>query len=174
MYTEIVRRRGHEICPLLFFLPMTETIDKIKAMLEPLLEGTDIFVTDIRIKPTNNIKIFLDADEGLSVEKSAKTNRKLYYLIEESGMFPDGDYSLEVSSPGIDEPLTSHRQYLKNIGRTVAVTVGGEEELEMIGVLRAVDEIGLLLEMTDKKKKTKTEAAIPHENIKKIVVQIVF
>ena len=46
----------------------------------------------------------------------------LYKDIGRNGMFPGGDFSLEVSSPGLDEPLKLHRQYLKNIGRYVEVT----------------------------------------------------
>src|SRR5690606_37903099 len=101
---------------------MTEVLEKITDMVSPLLEGTDMFITGIHIKPTNNIKLYLDADSGLSIEKSATINRKLYKLIEAEGMFPDGDFSLEVSSPGIDEPLVSIRQYVKNTGRTLLVT----------------------------------------------------
>ena len=42
---------------------------------------------------------------GLGIEKCIKINRALYKIMEEMGMYPDGDFSLEVSSPGIDEPL---------------------------------------------------------------------
>jgi ribosome maturation factor RimP len=146
--------------------------DKIEAMVLPLLEDTDIFLTDIRIKPTNNIKVFLDADGGLSIEKSAKVNRRLRALLDESGMFPDGDYSLEVSSPGIDEPLTSLRQYKKNIGRTVEVTP--HEGPAVIGVMKEVTEDAVVLEVKiPKKKETKTEV-VPLDQIKQTVVQVVF
>ncbi len=152
---------------------MEDILEKVQAFLNPLLEGTDIFVVNLKIKPTNNIKVFLDADGGLSIDKSAKVNRKLYALIEESGMFPEGDFSLEVSSPGVDEPLNSVRQYKKNIGRTVAVTLT-EEEAEKIGVLKEVGEEGIVLEVKNPKKKEVSTVNIPFTAIKKIVVQIVF
>lgn len=155
------------------FLPMAEVLDKIRAYLEPLLEGSDMFVVNLRIKPTNNIKVFLDADTGLSIDKSARVNRKLYALIEENGLFPDGDFSLEVSSPGVDEPLTSVRQYKKNIGRTVAVTPAAEGA-DITGVLKTVTEDGIVLEVALPKKKESTTQEIPFTDIKKIVVQIVF
>src|ERR1700756_2574884 len=117
---------------------MTEVLDKIKELLEPLLEGSDMFMVNIRIKPINNIKVFLDADSGLAIEKIATVNRKLYSAIETAQMFPDGDFSLEVSSPGVDEPLLEMRQYKKNIGRKVAITSG--EDLEQVGVLKEVKE----------------------------------
>ena len=97
-------------------------IKDISKLLEPLIEG-DVFLVEIKIKPTNNIKLFLDADSGMSIEKCIRVNRALYKKIEESGLFPNGDFSLEVSSPGVDEPLKLHRQYIKNIGRSVEATL---------------------------------------------------
>jgi ribosome maturation factor RimP len=152
---------------------MAEVLDQIRDFLEPLLEGTDMFIVNMKIKPTNNIKVFLDADGGLSIDKSAKVNRGLYARIEESGLFPDGDFSLEVSSPGVDEPLTSVRQYKKNIGRTVAVTLT-EEGQEKTGVLKEVKEEEIVLETKIPKKKETKQEVIPFTDIKKIVVQIVF
>lgn len=152
---------------------MSAVLDQIKNFLQPLLEDTDMFLVNMKIKPTNNIKIFLDADDGLSVDKSAKINRKLYALIEESGMFPDGDFSLEVSSPGVDEPLTGMRQYKKNIGRTVAVTPQ-DDGADTVGVLKEVGEEQIVLEVKIPKKKETTTVAIPFADIKKLVVQIVF
>ena len=155
------------------FLSMGEVIAQINTFLEPLLEGTDVFVVNIKIKPTNNIKVFLDADSGMSIDKCIKVNRKLYSAIEESGMFPDGDFSLEVSSPGVDEPLTSERQYRKNIGRTVAVTPVAEGP-ETVGVLKEVKEDALVLDVKVGKKKEMTTVEVPLAEVKTIVVQVVF
>jgi ribosome maturation factor RimP len=155
------------------FLLMSDVIEQVSGLLEPLLEGTDIFLVNIKLKPTNNIKVFLDADGGMSIDKCAKINRKLYNLIEEREMFPGGDFSLEVSSPGVDEPLVSGRQYQKNIGRTVAVTTG-DDPAEKIGVLKAVEEDKIVLEVKIPKKKETSILEIPQSDIKKVVVQIVF
>ncbi len=148
----------------------TET--KIEQLLLPLLEGSDMFLTSIKIKPTNNIKVYLDADEGLNVSKSAGINRKLYHLIEEAQLFPDGDYSLEVSSPGIDEPLMSMRQYLKNIGRTVEVTP--IEGKEILGILKEVTEEKVVIAEKIPKKKETNDVEVPFSFIKKTIVQVTF
>lgn len=131
-----------------------------------------MFIVNIKIKPTNNIKLFLDADSGLSVSKSAEVNRKLYKLIEAEGWFPEGDFSLEVSSPGVDEPLTGERQYKKNVGRTVLVTP--VEGKDILGVLKEVKENEIVLEVKVPKKKETVMVDIPLSDIKKIVVQIIF
>ncbi|NBX26725.1 MAG: ribosome maturation factor [Chitinophagia bacterium] len=151
---------------------MQEMISKIEALLAPLLEGTDMFVTNLQIEPGNNIKLFLDADEGLNVQKSVSINRQLVAQIDELGWYPNGDYSLEVSSPGVDEPLRSVRQYQKNIGRTLAVT--NVEDLEQIGVLKAVTEVGISLEVKINKKKETALVEMPFENIKQSIVQVIF
>jgi ribosome maturation factor RimP len=151
---------------------MQEMISKIEALLAPLLEGTDMFVTNLQIEPGNNIKLFLDADEGLNVQKSVSINRQLVAQIDELGWYPNGDYSLEVSSPGVDEPLRSIRQYKKNIGRTLAVT--NVEDLEQIGVLKAVTEVGISLEVKINKKKETALVELPFENIKQSIVQVIF
>jgi ribosome maturation factor RimP len=150
-------------------------IEQIRTLTEPLLEGTDMFIVNIKIKPTNNIKLYLDADSGLNIAKSASVNRKLAALIEESGMFPDGDFSLEVSSPGVDEPLVSMRQYKKNVGRTVLITYHNEETPETLGVLKEITEDEkLVLEVKVGKKKEIQQVEIPVADIKKTVVQIIF
>jgi ribosome maturation factor RimP len=101
------------------------------------LKGSEeLFLVEVKVIPGNNIKVFLDADNGITIDKCIKVNRALYNQIEESDLFPNGDFSLEVSSPGVEEPLKLHRQYKKNIGRTVEVTMndGTKKEGKLTGV----------------------------------------
>src|SRR5436190_11002020 len=110
-------------------------IQAVEKLIGPLLQD-DIFLVSIKIKPTNNIKIYLDADGGLGIEKCIKINRALYKIMDEMGMYPDGDFSLEVSSPGLEEPLKLLRQYKKNIGRDVEVITN--DEVKKAGKLTTV------------------------------------
>jgi ribosome maturation factor RimP len=104
----------------------------------------DVFLVEVKVLPGNNIKVFLDADNGITIEKCIKVNRALYNQIEESSVFPNGDFSLEVSSPGVDEPLRLHRQYKKNIGRTVEVMMNDGTKKE--GRLTEVNDEELIIE----------------------------
>ena len=134
----------------------------------------DIFLVEIRVKPTNNVKVYLDADSGLGIEKCIRINRALYKAIEENNIFLEGDFSLEVSSPGIDEPLKLHRQYVKNIGRDVEVTL--KDESKKSGKLVAVNDEAIEIEFKEGKNKkavVKLET-IAMETIKQIKVQIKF
>lgn len=152
---------------------MAEIIETVYSLLEPLLEGTDIFIVNIKVKPINNIKVYLDADSGFSIDKCTSVNRRLYALMEERQLFPAGDYSLEVSSPGVDEPLQQKRQYKKNVGRKVLVT--DKEDKEKTGLLKEVTDEHIVLEIKSKKaKEAPVMAEIPFTDIKKTVVQIIF
>ena len=132
------------------------------------------FLVDIWIKPTNNIKVFIDADEGIILSLLIEYNRKLYKKLEESGLFPDGDFSLEVSSPGLDEPLKLFRQYKKNVGRYVDVTRIDSSKVE--GRLIEATEDGILVETETgkgKKKETRQESIL-FDDIKSTKIQIKF
>ena len=152
----------------------TETnAETVKRILLTLLYD-DIFFVDMKVKPTNNIKIFLDADSGLGIEKCIKINRRLYRQVEEMGFYPEGDFSLEVSSPGIDEPLKLLRQYVKNIGRSVEVTLNDDTIKE--GILLEAVEDQIVIETSEGKNKKAVTTQIPvlFTDIKQTVVQIKF
>lgn len=142
-------------------------------MIGPLLQD-DIFLVSIKIKPTNNIKIYLDADNGLGIEKCIKINRALYKIMEEMGMYPDGDFSLEVSSPGVDEPLKMLRQYKKNAGREVEVTLNDDSKKEG-KLLEANDDVIKIAYTEGKNKKAVNhEIEIPFADIKQTRVKVKF
>ena len=152
---------------------MVLPIEHITNLLAPLLEGTDIFVVSLKIKPTNNIKLYLEADSGFTVEKSISINRRLARAIEATGIFPEGDFSLEVSSPGLDAPLVLHRQYVKNIGKTVSVT--DNNDVVVTGVLTEVNPEAITLSVKPvSKKEVVVNKEISFNNIKKTIVEISF
>jgi ribosome maturation factor RimP len=151
------------------------SIQTIEKLVTGLLDtNEDVFLVSVKIKPTNNIKVFLDADSGLSIDKCIKINRAMYKIIEENGWYPDGNFSLEVSSPGIGEPLLLLRQYKKNIGRPVEVILNDGKIKE--GKLLDADDTSVTIEeTTGKGKKAITQAVvILLDQIKQTTVQIVF
>lgn len=132
-----------------------------------LKDDEDMFLVDIKTLPGNNIKVFLDADSGITIEKCTRINRALYKQIEENNLFPGGNFSLEVSSPGIDEPLKLQRQYKKNIGRSVEVTMN--DEIKKTGELIGVNDNEIMIE--EKEGKTKK---VPDNNRDKKITNILF
>ena len=168
------RERGRSLL-LLYPMNIESQIQTLEHKVEALIASEPgFFLVEIRIKPTNNIKVFIDADQGISIDKLVQLNRKLYKDLEESGLYPDGNFSLEVSSPGLDEPLKMHRQYLKNIGRFVEVMLneGMKKEGKLVTVTNA--EIGLEEEKGKNKKKEIVQHIIPFDQIKTTKIQIKF
>src|SRR5215203_975178 len=147
----------------------------IEGMVNSLLSNHPThFLVEIRIKPTNNIKVFIDADEGVILSDLIEYNRKLYKQLEESELFPNGDFSLEVSSPGLDEPLKLFRQYKKNIGRFVEITLKDSTKKE--GKLVEATEDGVVIETETgkgKKKEIKQESVL-FDQIKNTKIQVKF
>ncbi len=144
-----------------------------KRITDLLKEEPGYFIVEISIKPINNIKVFIDADQGATIDRLTKLNKALYKWTEES-LFPDGNFSLEVSSPGLDEPIKLHRQYVKNIGRFVEVldSEGNNREGKLLNATEA--EI-VIEEIKGKGKKKETiEHRIPFERIKSTKIQIKF
>ena len=150
-------------------------IQTIEQKISSLLEANPAhFLVEVRIKPTNNIKVFIDGDEGVPLSALVQYNRKLYKDLEESGLYPDGNFSLEVSSPGLDEPLKLHRQYKKNVGRYVELTLQDGSHKE--GKLLEAAEDGIVIETETgkgKKKEVKQETVL-FTDIKQTKIQIKF
>jgi ribosome maturation factor RimP len=154
---------------------VNEIIKTVEGMLQALLaDEPGYFLVEVRVKPTNNIKVFIDGDQGLPIEKCVRYNRALYKKLEEAALFPNGDFSLEVSSPGLDEPLKLLRQYRKNVGRQVELVMQDGSKTE--GKLLEVTEDGVIVE--EIKGKNKKKEVINHtflfDNIKTTKIQVVF
>ena len=70
---------------------VNETVKTVEGMMQALLAGESLyFLVEVRIKPTHNIKVFLDGDQGISIEKCVQYNRALYKQLEESDLFRGG------------------------------------------------------------------------------------
>ena len=125
---------------------------KIEELLIPLLEDNKFFVVDVKVslsKLRSKVLILLDSDEGILIDDCSKISRALGTELDE--ILPDA-YTLEVSSPGVDTPLSSVRHYRKNIGRNVLVKL--LDGTEKTGKLLEVSETGISVEETKKKSKT--------------------
>jgi ribosome maturation factor RimP len=152
-----------------------QQIQIIEQKVNSLIEAdTGSFLVEVKIRPGNNVKVFVDADNGVSIDKLVQYNRRLYKEIEESLLFPGGDFSLEVSSPGLDEPLKLHRQYLKNIGRNVEIIL--KEGVKIEGRLTDVTDSYISIEEQKGlgKKKELVQHNIVFDDIKTTKIQIKF
>lgn len=154
------------------------TKEKIVELLQPYLEDDRIFIVEVIVtasKTRQNITILLDTDEGIKIEECASISRRLAHFIETNELIVDA-YNLEVSSPGIDQPLIFKRQYIKNIGRNLKIQIA---EGEQVGTLENVTDEGIVFKEEVKKSKgkkvePKESVIIPFGNIQQAKVQISF
>lgn len=155
----------------LFVLAAMELTTRIRQLAEAQLTNPHHFVVEVVLSLRRNpkkITVVLDGDHGISVEDCAELNRTLSVALDNEDLMEDS-YLLEVTSPGLDQPLKLLRQYRKNVGRRVRVkTAAGITE----GILRQVTENAIVLETCKAKDKTMKE--IPFTEIEKTIVQVSF
>jgi len=128
--------------------------------------GVDLLEKDLfGVGNRKILRVFIDKNGGVSVENCASTSRYLSEELdkEENADLIDGSYTIEVSSPGLDRPLKTKRDFERNLGRILRVTRNGKF---MKGVLKSVNGVSIVLETeTAKGKKPATEACIPVSEI---------
>ena len=153
---------------------LKQTIEEI---VEKHLPDESHFVVDVEISEIGarqRLKILIDADAGLNINTCALVSRAVGEEIEAKELLAEA-YVLEVSSPGLDYPLMSRRQYGKNVGRTLKVTLEDNRELE--GVLQGVDPSAITLKIKKKekgKKATEEDLKVALEQIRKSIVLVSF
>ena len=149
--------------------------EQIRQTLETYFGDTPYFVVDVTVTPTQRISVFADGETNITIDKCAEISRFLENYLETNGLVGE-KYWLEVSSPGMDEPLKVPQQYKKTIGREVEVLLfSGIKE---IGILKDFSENGIQIEIPEEKKKKEIIPAvvkdIPFEEIKYTKKHFVF
>lgn len=137
-------------------------------------ERPDLFLVDVKMQPDGKLVILIDGDKGVGIQDCAQISRYVGFHLEEENVLEDA-YNLEVSSPGVDAPLILGRQYIKNIGRQLAVKMAGGSKRE--GKLTGMAEDAIIIEETIKQKGKKAEvmeAVIPLNQITETKVLISF
>jgi ribosome maturation factor RimP len=136
--------------------------EEIRKTIEQKLETTDKFVVEVRVKPGNHITVLLDSDTSINIDDCIAVNRHIESVFDRE----TEDYDLVVSSAGIDQPYKMLRQYVKNIGREVEVTL--TDKTTFAGKLMAADETGIAVYRKTRVKKVETEETrqIPFNEIK--------
>lgn len=136
---------------------------QLKEIIEGILPDESLFIVDLKTsfsKVPGKIFVTLDGDNGIGIDQCAEVSRKLGNFIEEEALIED-PYNLEVSSPGLDQPFKSLRQYHKNVGKEVIVTLKNASEVS--GLLENVTEEGVEVreEKITKNKSKKSYQAEP-------------
>jgi len=121
--------------------------DRLTRLLEPVVRAMDLDLEGIRIITAGRrrvLRVVVDADGGVSLDEIALASRELSIKLDSAPEMGDQPYTLEVSSPGVDRPLTQPRHWRRNVGRLVSAPApeGGRVE----GRITSANESGVVLE----------------------------
>jgi ribosome maturation factor RimP len=104
-------------------------------MVAPVIEGLRLELVDLELLGSGSrtvLRIYVDEKGGVDLERCADASRAVSDVLDRKD--PIGSrYTLQVSSPGIDRPLRTERDFIRNVGRNVAVTV------EVNGIRQKID-----------------------------------
>jgi ribosome maturation factor RimP len=149
---------------------------KVALLLEKALEeNPSLFLISLSITGDNQIKVVIDGDKGVSVQDCIDVSRAIEHNLDREAE----DFSLEVLSAGVSEPLTLVRQYQKNIGRDLKVRT----KLETLEgtLVEASEHAAKLVWKTKEPKPTgkgkvtvEKEAIVPYQDIVEAKVMIKF
>lgn len=131
--------------------------------------GLDLEDCSIRLVGRRKlVKVIVDGDNGVNLDIVADVSRAIDDLIESSGVLGNADWTLEVTSPGIDRPLTQPRHWRRNVGRMVQVQLA--DGRDALGRIMEYDETtgALVLQVKGANRKFNTN------DITKAIVQVEF
>jgi ribosome maturation factor RimP len=130
--------------------------EKIQELAEAKIAEGPNFIVDIAVKPGNNIFILIDNDNGVSIQDCVEMSRYV-----EAGLDRETeDFELHVSSPGLDRPLKTLRQYQKYLGKELSVS--DKNGHKYTGKLLKASEEGIELE-------TKSKEAVDGKKSKQLI-----
>ncbi|MCO5949983.1 ribosome assembly cofactor RimP [Mucilaginibacter flavidus] len=141
---------------------------------EKIADKPHLFLVDVKFHSNGKLMILVDGDNGIGIDECVAISRHVGFHLEEENVIETA-YNLEVSSPGIDTPLTLTRQYTKNIGRNLAIKMADGAKRE--GKLSGITEDAVIIEETIKNKGKKAEtveSVIPINTITETKVLISF
>ena len=184
-YVYLPRINGKEMRRLrkkAFFRSVTSNVimdfrAKVEQLVHEFLETRkDLYLVDLKISAGDDITVILDGDEGLSLQDCLDASRAIEFNLDRE----EHDFSLQVMSPGLSEPLKLPRQFKKNMGREIEVLLNSDEKIQ--GEVVAVDDekVTLVLRYRRPKLIGKGKEDVvenkenPYADIKKALVVIKF
>jgi len=139
--------------------------EEISAAIRPIIEATGNYLEELTITTAGKVKILtviVDSDAHLNLDQVTAVTKEISLVIEELPVLGDTAFTLEVTSPGLDRPLTKPRHWRKNLDRLVKITMTSGQVIE--GRIGAATETSVLVD----------ENTVSFEDIKRAVLEIEF
>ncbi|MFH8613485.1 ribosome maturation factor RimP [Streptomyces sp. NPDC017979] len=153
----------------------TTQSERLRGLLEPLVRAAGLDLEEVEVGRAGRrrqLRITVDSDEGPTLDACAELSREISQKLDESDAMGDEEYTLEVSSPGADRPLTEHRHYVRAAGRLVKFQLhdGGE----LVARVLVVDGDGVDVEVPGVKGRKPTARRLAFDEVAKARVEIEF
>ncbi|KOG39525.1 ribosome maturation factor RimP [Streptomyces decoyicus] len=153
----------------------TTQSERLRGLLEPLVAARDLDLEEIEVTPAGKrrvLRIVVDSDEGVQLDECAELSREASQVLDDSDVMGGAPYTLEVTSPGADRPLTELRHYRRAVGRLIKAQL--HEGGELVARIIAVDDAGLDLEVPGVKGRKPTARRLSFDEIAKARVELEF
>ena len=121
---------------------------RIADVIGPVIAAAGMDLESVRVSAAGRrrlLRVVVDSDRGVSLDDAATISRKLSAALDAAPVMGDFPYTLEVSSPGVDRPLTDPRHWRRAVGRLVQVTAADAGPIS--GRVLAADSDGVTLEV---------------------------
>jgi ribosome maturation factor RimP len=147
--------------------------DQISDLVTPALQQAGYFLEDINIVTPGQhriVTVIVDGESALNLDQVTVASKLVSELLDEATFMGETPFTLEVTSPGIDRPLTLPRHFAKNITRLLKVVKTDGEVVT--GRIAANTDLDVTLTVTEKK--TTTNVTVLLADIKRATVEIEF
>ncbi|MDQ0583811.1 ribosome maturation factor RimP [Streptomyces rishiriensis] len=153
----------------------TTQSERLRELLEPLVASQGLDLEEITVDSVGRkrvLSVVVDSDSGADLDQIADVSRALSAKLDETDAMGEGEYTLEVGTPGAERALTEHRHYVRAVDRLVRFQLTGGDEL--VARILTVDDEGLDLEVPGVKGRKATARRLSFGDIDKARVQVEF
>ncbi|MBN0047876.1 ribosome maturation factor RimP [Streptomyces actuosus] len=153
----------------------TTQSERLRDLLEPLVASQGLDLEEIAVDSVGRkrvLRVVVDSDTGADLDRIADVSRALSAKLDETDAMGEGEYTLEVGTPGAERPLSEHRHYVRAVGRLVRFQLA--EGGELVARILTVDDDGLDLEVPGVKGRKATTRRLVFGEITKARVQVEF
>jgi ribosome maturation factor RimP len=154
---------------------LNEKVKNIEEIVRQNLPDPSYFLVDVKVhgsRGNEKVVILIDGDEGVDIQTCSAVSRAVSKDLDMNDLFV-GNYTLEVSSPGVDYPMKTARQFRKNMGRQVRIVLNDNKTFH--GKLTGVEDLGIRIKKVDQRsKKPSSEVYVPYSEIRKSRILVTF
>ncbi|MFD5077025.1 ribosome maturation factor RimP [Streptomyces sp. NPDC058371] len=153
----------------------TTQSERLRELLEPLVSSQGLDLEEIEVDSVGRkrvLRVVVDSDTGADLDRIADVSRALSAKLDETDAMGEGEYTLEVGTPGAERELKEHRHYVRAVDRLVKFQLAEDDEL--VARILQVDDDGIDVEVPGVKGRKPTARHLAFTDIAKARVQVEF